>query len=87
MGLITGLVFYESDFTNVGERGGVQWNGVPVGWSKRQSGLLWGTSAAQLASTPVIVPPSRPPAGVQNRMGGTFFAMAFLAFTSLTTGV
>ncbi len=25
-------------------------------------------------------------AGVQNRMGGTFFALAFLGFTSLTTG-
>lgn len=25
-------------------------------------------------------------AGVQNRMGSTFFALAFLAFTSLTTG-
>jgi ABC-type multidrug transport system permease subunit len=40
MGLITGLVFLDSDFTNV---------------------------------------------GVQNRMGGTFFALAFLGFTSLTT--
>ena len=26
-------------------------------------------------------------AGVQNRLGGTFFALAFLGFTSLTTGV
>ncbi|KAL4857919.1 ATP-binding cassette sub-family G member 2 [Chlorella vulgaris] len=40
MGLMTGLVFLDSDLTNT---------------------------------------------GVQNRMGGTFFALAFLAFTSLTT--
>lgn len=31
-------------------------------------------------------PCSRCTAGVQNRMGGTFFALAFLGFTSLTTG-
>lgn len=46
---------------------------------------LSSTLTTKRTHTKLKSPHPMPPAGVQNRMGGTFFALAFFGFASLTT--